>query len=86
MFVLRVVAGESSTSAWSTGAVGVDVASGYVTDNPNNEIIFTTSVMSGERYVARVRDIYYISDNNVGQYIARGPDPATTSIVEVVGP
>jgi hypothetical protein len=42
--------------------------------------------MSGDRYVARVRDIYYISDNNVGQYVARGPDPVTTRIVEVVGP
>ncbi len=86
VFVLREVAGESSTSAWMLGAVGVDVATGYITDNPNNEIIVTTSVMSGDRYVARVRDIYYISDNNVGQYVARGPDPVTTRIVEVVGP
>ena len=86
VFVLREVAGESSTAAWMLGAVGVDVATGYITDNPNNEIIVTTSVMSGDRYVARVRDIYYISDNNVGQYIASGPAPVTTRIVEVVGP
>ncbi|MFZ1829291.1 MAG: hypothetical protein WAW42_11080 [Candidatus Competibacteraceae bacterium] len=86
VFVLRGVAGESSTAAWMLGAAGVDVVTGYITDNPNNEIIVTTSVMSGDRYVARVRDIYYISDNNVGQYVARGPNPVTTRIVEVVGP
>jgi hypothetical protein len=86
VFVLRSIADESSTAAWMAGAVGMDVVTGYITDNPNNEIIVTTSVMSGDRYVARVRDIYYISDNNVGQYVARGPDPVTTRIVEVVGP
>ena len=86
VFVLRGVADESSTAAWMLGAAGVDIVTGYITDNPNNEIIVTTSVMSGDRYVARVRDIYYISDNNVGQYVARGPVPITTRIVEVVGP
>jgi hypothetical protein len=53
------------------GAVGLDVATGFITDQPNSEIIVTTSVMSGARYVTRLRDIYYISDNNVGQYIAK---------------
>jgi len=86
VFVLRSIADESSTAAWMAGAVGVDVVTGYITDNPNNEIIVTTSVMSGDRYIARVRDIYYISDNNVGQYVASGPAPVTTRIVEVVGP
>lgn len=86
VFVLRSIADESSTAAWMAGAVGVDVVTGYITDNPNNEIIVTTSVMSGDRYIARVRDIYYISDNNVGQYMASGPAPVTTRIVEVVGP
>ncbi|MDQ5909069.1 MAG: hypothetical protein QG599_1163 [Pseudomonadota bacterium] len=86
VFVLHNIAHESSTAAWMAGAVGMDVATGYITDNPNNEIIVTTSVMSGDRYVARLRDIYYISDNNVGQYLASGPAPVTTRIVEVVGP
>ena len=86
VFVLRSIADESSTAAWMAGAVGMDVVTGYITDNPNNEIIVTTSVMSGDRYIARVRDIYYISDNNVGQYVASGPAPVTTRIVEVVGP
>ena len=86
VFVLRSIADESSTAAWMAGAVGVDVVTGYITDNPNNEIIVTTSLISGDRYIARVRDIYYISDNNVGQYVASGPAPVTTRIVEVVGP
>jgi hypothetical protein len=87
VFVLRGVAGESSTAACDAGCGGGGCGvTGYITDNPNNEIIVTTSVMSGDRYVARVRDIYYISDNNVGQYVARGPNPVTTRIMEVVGP
>jgi hypothetical protein len=88
VYVLRAVADETATGAVMLGAVGLDVATGYITDNPNNEIIVTTSVMSGDRYVARVRDIYYISDNNVDQYLASGPapTPVTTRIVEVVGP
>ena len=83
--VLRSVADSSTVSAVMLGAVGLDVASGFITDNPNSEIIVTTSVMSGDRYAARLRDIYYISDNNVGQYVAKGPTPVTTRIVEVVG-
>lgn len=85
VFVLRGIARESSTAAWMVGAVGADVVTGYITDNPDNEIIVTTSVMNGDRYVVRLRDIYYISDNNVGQYVAQGPAPVTTRIVEVVG-
>ena len=73
-------------SAAMLGAVGLDIATGYITDTPNSEIIVTTSVMNGDRYVARMRDIYYISDNNVDQYIAKGPAPVTTRMVEVVGP
>lgn len=87
VLVLRDVANHHNpAAAWMLGAVGVDVASGFITDQPNNEIIVTTSVMSGDRYVARVRDIYYISDNNVGQYLASGPPPVTTKMMEVVGP
>jgi hypothetical protein len=69
------------------GAVALDTASGFITDNPNSEIIVTTSVMNGDRYVSRLRDIYYVSDNNVDQYIAKVPVPApvTTRMVEVVG-
>jgi hypothetical protein len=86
VLVLRDVAdSQSAAAATLLGAVAVDVASGYVTDNPNSEIIVTTSVMSGDRYVARLRDIYYVSDNNVDQYNAKGPAPATTRMMEVVG-
>lgn len=86
VLVLRDISDtHSAAAATMAGAVALDVASGFVTDNPNSEIIVTTSVMSGDRYVARLRDIYYISDNNVDQYIAKGPAPVTTRMVEVVG-
>lgn len=85
VLVLDATADSNPATAAMMGAVGLDVATGFITDQPNSEIIVTTSVMSGDRYVTRVRDIYYISDNNVGQYIARGPAPANTRIVEVVG-
>ncbi len=75
----------SPAAAAMVGAVALDVASGFVTDTPNSEIIVTTSVMNGDRYVSRLRDIYYVSDNNVDQYIAKGPAPVTTRMVEVVG-
>jgi hypothetical protein len=87
VLVLRDVAdSHSAAAATLLGAAVVDVATGYITDNPNSEIIVTTSVMSGDRYVARLRDIYYISDNNVNQYIAKGPAPVTTRMIEVIGP
>ncbi len=87
VLVLRDVASHhSGAAAVGVGAVTLDVVTGFVTDNPNTEIIVTTSVMSGDRYAARLRDIYYVSDNNVDQYIAKGPTPVTTRIVEVVGP
>lgn len=88
VLVLRDVSDtHSSAAATVLGAVALDVASGFVTDTPNSEIIVTTSVMSGDRFVSRVRDIYYVSDNNVDQYIAKVPVPApvTTRMVEVVG-
>jgi hypothetical protein len=86
VLVIRDVADSSSAAAATMlGAVALDVASGFVTDTPNSEIIVTTSVMNGDRYVSRLRDIYYVSDNNVDQYIAKGPAPVTTRMVEVVG-
>lgn len=86
VLVIRDVAdSHSAAAATMLGAVVLDVASGFVTDTPNSEIIVTTSVMNGDRYVSRLRDIYYVSDNNVDQYIAKGPAPVTTRMVEVVG-
>jgi len=86
VLVLRDVSDtHSPAAATMLGAVALDVASGFVTDTPNSEIIVTTSVMNGDRYVSRMRDIYYVSDNNVDQYIAKGPDPVTTRMMEVVG-
>ena len=85
VLVLDATAQSNPATAAMMGAVGLDVATGFIVDQPNSEIIVTTSVMSGDRYVTRLRDIYYVSDNNVGQYIAKGPPPVTTRIMEVVG-
>jgi len=86
VLVLRDVADtHSGAAAGMLGAVALDVATGYITDTPNSEIIVNTSVMNGDRYVTRLRDIYYVSDNNVDQYIAKGPAPVTTRMMEVVG-
>ncbi len=85
VLVLRATGDNNPATAAMLGAVGLDVATGYITDNPNSEIIMTTSVMNGARYITRLRDIYYISDNNVDQYIAHAPAPVTTRIVEMVG-
>ncbi len=85
VLVLDATAQNNPATAAMMGAVGLDVVTGFITDQPNSEIIVTTSIMSGDRYVTRLRDIYYVSDNNVGQYIAKGPAPVTTRIMEVVG-
>lgn len=85
VLVLRATGDNNPATAAMLGAVGLDVATGFLTDTPNSEIIVTTSVMNGPRYITRLRDIYYVSDNNVDQYIAQAPAPVTTRIVEMVG-
>lgn len=85
VMVVRNAADHSSALANMLGAVALDVGTGFLTDTPNSEIIVTTSVMREDRYVSRVRDIYYVSDNNVEQYIAKVPLPANTRMMEVVG-
>jgi hypothetical protein len=86
VLVLRSVGDNNPATATMLGAVGLDVATGFLTDQPSSEIIVTTSVMNGDRYVARLRDIYYVSDNNVSQYVAAKPAPVTTRMMEIVGP
>lgn len=87
VLVIHSTADNNPATASMLGALGLDVGTGFLTDTPNSEIIITTSVMNGARYVTRLRDIYYVSDNNVDQYIAHVPTPApvTTRIVDVVG-
>ncbi|MEE4380285.1 MAG: hypothetical protein V2J55_22590 [Candidatus Competibacteraceae bacterium] len=48
-----------------------------------SEVVVTTSVMSGDRYLVRMSDVYYISDNNSDQYLAQVAPP--TRLMEVVG-
>jgi hypothetical protein len=62
---------DGAAPAWDLGA-------GPATDS---EVIVSASVMSGDRYLARISDIYYIDDNNQGQYLVQGP---TTRVMEFV--
>lgn len=52
----------------------------------DSEVVINASVMSGDRYVGRFSDIYYIPHINKNLYIARGPAPVTTRLMEIVGP
>lgn len=52
----------------------------------DSEVVINASVMSGDRYVGRFSDIYYIPHINRNLYIARGPAPVTTRMMEIVGP
>lgn len=52
----------------------------------DSEVVINASVMSGDRYVGRFSDIYYIPHENKSLYIARGPAPVTTRMMEIVGP
>lgn len=87
VLVLRNLAKSASpgpAAAVGLAAVGLDVGTGYITGGvPDNEIIVTTSVMSGDRYLVRISDIYYVNDNNRDQYIAKAAPP--TRLMEVVG-
>jgi hypothetical protein len=65
-------------------STGVPVAAQVQVVVLNDEIILTTSVTNGERYVTRLSDIYYIDNTRLGQYIAQAP--SATRIMEVVGP
>lgn len=74
----------SPGGAVAVGSLALDVAPGYiVSPHPDSEVIVTTSVTNRDRYVTRMRDIYYVSDTNVHQYLAHGP--TGTRFMEVVG-
>lgn len=57
-----------------------------LTETGNVEVILTASLMNGDRYLGRFSDIYYIPEKNASLYIAKGPAPITTRMIEVVGP
>ena len=54
-------------------------------ETPNMEIIVSTSVMDGPMYRTRLRDIYYVSDENLAQYLPVLAAPDLTRRMEVVG-
>lgn len=65
-------------------SAGVPVAAQVQVVVLNDEIILTTSVTNGDRYVTRLSDVYYIDRSKLSQYIAQ--TPVATKIMEVVGP
>ena len=65
-------------------SAGVPVAAQVQVVVLNDELILTTSVTNGERYVTRLSDIYYIDKTRLSQYVAQVP--SATRIMEVVGP
>lgn len=88
VLVLRELATSSVPEAAAlAGAVAADIGTGYITGpTPDSEVIITTSVMSGNRFVTRISDLYYISDNNTKQYIACCSGVIPTRAIGVVGP
>lgn len=80
----KLVDNSSEAGAVALGAVALDVGSGLITDTPHSEVIVNTSVTNRDRFVTRTRDIYYISDNNIGQYLAQ--TPPSYRRMGVVGP
>jgi hypothetical protein len=44
-------------------------------ETPDSEIIVTTSVMSGERFLARISDIYYVPSSELDTYVVSRGTP-----------
>lgn len=63
--VLRNAPSEVITLALGATA---DIANANMTTNGHYEIIITTSVLDGEKYLFRASDIYYINDKDFWQY------------------
>ena len=55
-------------------AAAVDTLRATSVLNEHDEVIITTSIMDGDRYLLRTSDIYYINDADSWQY--RQPAPA----------
>ena len=51
---------------------------------PDTEIIVNVSVLSGDRYLSRLSEVYYIATYDLPFYLAQGP--VVTRRMEVVGP
>jgi hypothetical protein len=52
------------------------------TQPPYSELVLNVSVMSGNRYLSRVSDIYYVSSYDLDNYLAQA---TTARTLEVVG-
>lgn len=68
------------------GALSVLIETQIEAPDPDiAEIIVSTSVMDGPMYRTRLRDIYYVSDENVAQYLPAPVTPDLSRRIEVVG-
>lgn len=82
------LAARSAHAAMGAGAILLtagEFLSGGIYEVPNTEIILSTSVMDGPMYRTRLRDIYYVSDENIAQYLPVPVAPDLTRRMEVVG-
>ena len=68
-------------------AESLDIDADYTSGSiPDSEVIITTSVVSGNRFVTRISNFYYINANDEGQYVACCPNIAPSRMIDVVGP
>lgn len=51
---------------------------------PYTEVVINVSVMSGDRYLSRISDIYYVADYDVPYFVVQATTPLRR--MEVVGP
>lgn len=75
--VFRNVPAELLTVA---AGVAADVANTSLTNNEHYEIIITTSLVNGGKYLFRASDIYYINDTDFWHYQERLPQAKTITL------
>lgn len=49
----------------------------------DNEVVITAAITSGDRYITRISDVYYVNDNNTRHYAA--VFVPSSRLIEVVG-
>ena len=67
------------------GMADKPVNSGYTEIEPvDNDLVVNVAVLSGDRYLTRISEIFYV-DQSLGEEFAGGPQLPPTRLVEVVG-
>lgn len=68
------------------GTADKEVDSGYTEIvKPDNDLVVNVSVLSGDRYLTRISEIFYVDETISGEFVG-GPQLPPTRLVEVVGP